>query len=73
MVIREGFPARKSQLEEFIKPFFGMKEDLYEVDGVPFLHGRMLVPMSLRRQVLNVLHRAHQGVVGMKALARQRF
>ena len=44
MVIREGFPARKSQLEEFIKPFFGMKEDLYEVDGGPFLHERMLVP-----------------------------
>ena len=72
-VIREGFPVRRNQLEEIIKPFFGMKEELYEVDGVPFLHGRMLVPMSLRRQVLDVLHKAHQGVVGMKALARQRF
>ena len=68
MVIREGFPVHKNQLEEVVKPFFGMKEELYEVDGVPFLHGRMLVPMSLRRQVLDVLHKAHQGVVGMKAM-----
>ena len=73
MVIREGFPVQRNRLEEVIKPFFGMKEELYEVDGVPFLHGRMLVPRSLRRQVLDVLHKAHQGVVGMKALARQRF
>ena len=26
MVIREGFPVHKNQLEEVVKPFFGMKE-----------------------------------------------
>ena len=58
---------------EDLRVFYGMKEELYEVDGVPFLHGRMLVPEKLRRQVLDNLHQAHQGVVGMKARARRRF
>ena len=71
--IREGFPEQRSMMGEDLRVFYGMKEELYEVDGVPFLHGRMLVPEKLRRQVLDNLHQAHQGVVGMKARARQGF
>ena len=57
--IREGFPERRGQLEEVLRPFHSMRGDLYELKGVPFLHGRMLVPKYLRRQVLDILHKAH--------------
>ena len=69
----DGFPNRKSDLGEGIKQFFNMREELYLVEGVVFLHGRMLIPKPLRGRVLNILHRAHQGVVGMKSSARQRL
>ena len=49
MVIKEGFPVHRNKLEEVIKPFFGMKEELYEVDGVPFLHGRMQAEVLVAR------------------------
>ena len=57
--IREGIPEKKIMLEENLRPFYSMREELYEVEGVPFLHGRMLMPEMLRRQVLDILHQAH--------------
>ena len=33
----------------------------------------MLIPATLRKQLINGLHAAHQGVSGMKANARDRF
>ena len=71
--IREGFPEKRNMVEENLRQFYSMKEELYEVEEVPFLHGRMLIPEGLRKQVLDILHQAHQGVVGMKAKARQGF
>ena len=51
-VIREGFLGKRDMLEEILKPFYSMKEELYEVEEVPFLHGRMLVPVAntIRKQ-----------------------
>ena len=54
-------------VEENLRPFYSMREELYEMEGVPFLHGRMLIPEMLRKQVLDIFHQAHQGVVGMKS------
>ena len=35
------------------------------LDGVIFNGNRILIPRSLRKEVLDVLHMAHQGVTGM--------
>ena len=40
---------------------------------VPFLGERMYIPATLRRQILTILHAAHQGVSGMKAASHNRF
>ena len=72
-MIRDGFLEEKVMMEDLLKPFFGMREELNEVEDVPFLHGKMLIPVKLRPRVLEILHQAHQGVVGMKAKTRQSF
>ena len=71
--IRNGFPEHKSQLPSDIHQFWKMKDSLYEIDSVPFCNEKMLIPKSLRGQVLEGLHAAHQGTTGMLANARQRF
>ena len=71
--IRNGFPEHKSQLPSNIHQFWKMKDSLYEIDSVPFCNEKMLIPKSLRGQVLEGLHAAHQGTTGMLANARQRF
>ena len=50
-----------------------MRDDLYVVEGVPIHDGRILIPVPLRKEVLECLHSAHQGVNGMLAHAKQRL
>ena len=64
---------KKSEAAECLRPYYKIKDELYSVDGVPFLNGRMYIPKSLRREILTTLHSAHQGPAGMKAAARGRF
>ena len=71
--IEGGFPIKKSEAAECLRPFYKLKDELYSLDGVPFLNGRMYIPKSLRRETLAILHSAHQGPAGMKAAARSRF
>ena len=65
--IENGFPENKSQAPECMRKFYKLKDELYSMDGVPFLGERMYIPATLRRRVLTILHAAHQGVSGMKA------
>ena len=71
--IRNGFPNNKTLLPPNIHQFWKMKDSLYEIDNVPFCDAKMLIPKSLRGQVLEGLHIAHQGPTGMLSNARQRF
>ena len=72
-LIEAGFRVTRGELLDCIKPFWPMRHELYHIDGVPFLDHKMLIPTALRAEVLEVLHSAHQGEVGMKNSARRRF
>ena len=45
--IDNGFPQKKSEAAECLRPYFKLKDELYSLDGVPFLNGRMFIPKSL--------------------------
>ena len=51
--IREGFSEKKRMVGEDLRVFYSMKEELYELEEVPFLHGHMLIPEMLRKHVLD--------------------
>ena len=71
--IINGFPTERSALPPTLRCYWPMREELYVVDRVPFKGQKMLVPSTLRGQVLEGLHSAHQGTTGMQANARNRF
>jgi hypothetical protein len=71
-VIINGFPP-KERLDENLKAFWRMRDDLYVVDCVPFKDGKMLIPQLLRSSILEALHEGHQGINAMLANARKRF
>ena len=52
--IREEFLEKKRTVGEDLRAFYSMKEELYELEEVPFLHGHMLIPEMLRKQVLDI-------------------
>ena len=63
--IENGFVQKKSEAAECLRPYYKLIDELYSLDGVPFLGGRMYIPKSLRRETLTILHSAHQGPAGM--------
>ena len=63
----------REQLPEDVRVHWSMRNDLYAVDGVIIKNNKILIPKQLRREVLESLHSAHQGVTGMTSNARQRL
>ena len=68
-LIKAGGTGSKSSIEtwdEELKDYKSVKNDLRVQDGVLFYKHRFVIPETLKSEVLNVLHSAHQGVTGMK-------
>ena len=71
--IANGFPASRNLLPEPLRYYWPMRNELYNIENVPFKNRKMLIPKALRQKVLEGLHIGHQGVTGMLALAKERF
>ena len=56
---------------EHLKPYLRVKKNLRTIDGVPMNGDRVVIPLSLRESILEILHSAHQGVLGMGLRANQ--
>ena len=67
--ISEGFPENRHDVPSIIRNFWTMRNDLYQLDGVPINGNKILIPRPLQAEVLESLHAAHQGVTGMQAHA----
>jgi hypothetical protein len=68
--IRKSWPNKQSQLPDNLKPYFIHREELTIEQGIVMWGIRVVIPKSLRDQVLKQLHETHPGVVRMKSLAR---
>ena len=68
-IIEAGFPDNSSELEIDLRPYFKLRDHLSTVNGVILYNDRVLVPLSLRTNVLSTLHSAHQGTSTMTARA----
>jgi len=67
--VQKGFQEDHHQIPD-LKPYWRYCDALYELDGVLLYNDRVVVPPSLRQQVIDTLHAAHQGVSSMEARAR---
>ena len=68
-LLRGEFPADARQLSPALRPYAKLADSLYELDGVLMLSERIVVLRGLGKQVLGLLHAAHQGVDRMQARA----
>lgn len=69
--IQNGFPPSKELCPDEVKEYFRHREELSVSDGIILFKNRVLIPQSLRSEVLQYLHSAHQGTQGMKARAAE--
>lgn len=72
-MIEDGFPEERTAVPTELRPYYQFREGLASFDGVILYHDRIVIPPSLRGQVLQALHSAHQGVSQMCSRAENSF
>ena len=65
----EGFPLGKDSLDEETRSFWDARQHLSVAEDVLLYKDRVVIPRSLRPQVISNLHSAHQGVSSMLSRA----
>ena len=66
----QGFPATKPITCSSTMEFGRHRDNLHLIDEVTMMGDRIVIPKSLRPEVLQSLHAAHQGVTSMTESAR---
>lgn len=69
-LVENGFPSDISSLDMRMQSYWKIRDGLSNQDGITLYEGRVVIPAALRKEVLECLHSAHQGVAGMKARAQ---
>ena len=64
-----GFPSEKKHMPVEIKEYWDIQHSLNVVNGVVLYNDRIVVPHSLRKQVIENLHSEHQSVTSMTSRA----
>ena len=64
-----GWPNTKDELHADIKPYWPYRDELVVIDGVILKGRHIVIPYSLRQQVLTQLHISHMGIEKTKLLA----
>ncbi|CAL4115974.1 unnamed protein product [Meganyctiphanes norvegica] len=68
-LIEAGFPSPSLEIPQALRVYLPLQDHLSTVDGVILYNDRVLIPPSLRPNVLSTLHAAHQGTSTMLARA----
>ena len=58
-------------MDEALKPYKHLKEELTIVDGLVLRGDRLVIPEKLQQTVVDIVHSSHQGIVKTKALLRE--
>ena len=68
--VLKGWPSEKEQVDELAREYWSFKEELSVEDGLLFKSDRIVVPRSLRAEVLDEIHGAQMGESKSLSFAR---
>jgi len=68
-LIESGMPEKRDALPPLLRHYHPYRDNLSTVDGVVIYKDRIVIPQSLRQDILTALHSAHQGVTSMTSRA----
>ena len=61
-VIMEGWPSTKEQVSPVVREFFQVRDELTTQGGLIYRGETTVVPMKMRKYMLNQLHQGHIGI-----------
>ena len=68
--IISGWPGERSEVPDVIKPYWDIRDELSTYNGLVYKGLRLVIPSDKRSKMLELIHKAHQGVTKTKQLAR---
>ena len=69
--ILNGWPNVRQEVPASLRPYWDSRSELAVSDGIIYKGMRIVVPPSLRRQMLNLVHESHLGIIKCKQRARE--
>lgn len=69
-LINNGWPCKKSMVQDDIKQFYNFKDQLHVIDNVVFKLNSIVIPQSMRQSMLQHMHEGHLGITNTKSLVR---
>ncbi|UYV84361.1 K02A2.6-like [Cordylochernes scorpioides] len=69
--IENGWPIHKKTMNPLVKPFWDIKEELFEWEGLLCRGVKLVIPKKRRNHILSLLHKAHRGINSTLSLARK--
>jgi len=65
-----GWPKNPNKIQKNIGCFFPHRHDMHCNNGLLFIKNSLVIPESLRKDILNKIHRGHLGVNKCQRMAR---
>ena len=69
-MIVAGWPTNKDLVPPQLLPYYPMRDELVYCDGLLFRDNRIVVPKTMRHDMVSKIHESHQGIVKSKQHAR---
>jgi len=70
-VVLTGWPTSKKLLDYRVQPYWNFRDEISVVDNLLFKTHKLIVPESLRPDMLDKIHEAHLGITKCKSRARE--
>nr|XP_029715860.1 uncharacterized protein K02A2.6-like [Aedes albopictus] len=61
-VILRGWPESKEEVQPDLRKYWGFRDELAAYDGLIFKSNQIIIPKSLRKKMLEAVHKGHPGV-----------
>lgn len=68
--VLNGWTERRSQAAKEIQGYWNFREEISVVDGIVFKGERLIVPATMRAEMLRQIHESHLGIVSCRQRAR---
>ena len=69
--VMNGWPDERKRVPEQLRLYWGYRDEISAYDGVLFNSQQVIVPTSLRPEMLKKIHKAHQGPYSSMRRARE--
>ena len=71
--IKDSWPESYKIVDSSVKTYYKVKNDLHINDGLLFINEKLIVPCTLRKDMLQLIHEAHFGIEKCKNRACEIF